>query len=82
MIAVAWKHANVYIDTSAHVPKHYPAEFVRFMKSFGKKKVLFATDYPLLPFDRVLTELEALDLSAEVRQLFLHDNARRALKLD
>ena len=24
MIAVAWKHQNVWIDTSAHVPKHYP----------------------------------------------------------
>jgi hypothetical protein len=81
MIAVAWKHANVYIDTSAHVPKHYPPEFVHFMKSFGKKKVLFATDYPLLPFDRVLGELDALGLSDEVRQLFLRDNARRALKI-
>ena len=81
MIAVAWKHANVFIDTSAHVPKHYPPAFVHFMKSFGKHKVLFATDYPLLPFDRVLTELDALDLSAEVRRLFLRDNARRALKL-
>ena len=33
MIAVAWKHANVFIDTSAHVPKHYPTEFVHFMKT-------------------------------------------------
>ncbi len=38
MIAVAWKHANVFIDTSAHVPKHYPPEFVHFMKSFGKTR--------------------------------------------
>jgi predicted TIM-barrel fold metal-dependent hydrolase len=51
------------------------------MKSFGKQKVLFATDYPLLPFDRVLAELDGLALSDEVRQLFLRDNARRALKL-
>jgi len=81
MIAVAWKHANVFIDTSAHVPKHYPQEFVHFMKTFGKHKVCFATDYPLLPFTRVVQELAALDLSPEVRQLFLRDNARRALKL-
>jgi hypothetical protein len=82
MIAVAWKHANVYIDTSAHAPKHYPAPFVHFLKTFGKKKVCFATDYPLLPFDRVLQELDGLELAPDVRQLFLRDNARRVLKLD
>jgi hypothetical protein len=81
MIAVAWKHANVFIDTSAHAPKHYPKEFVHFMNTFGKHKVCFATDYPLLPFDRVIKELDALGLSPEARQLFLRDNARRALKL-
>ena len=36
MIAVAWKHRNVWIDTSAHVPKHYPPAFVHFLKTFGK----------------------------------------------
>jgi predicted TIM-barrel fold metal-dependent hydrolase len=51
------------------------------MKTFGKKKVCFATDFPLLPFDRVLSELDALQLSDEVRRLFLRDNARRVLKL-
>ena len=24
MIGVAWKHANVFIDTSAYLPKYYP----------------------------------------------------------
>jgi predicted TIM-barrel fold metal-dependent hydrolase len=24
MIGVAWKHPNVYIDTSARLPKYYP----------------------------------------------------------
>ena len=81
MIAVAWKHANVFIDTSAHLPKYYPTEFVHFMKTFGKQKVCFATDYPLLPFDRVLKDLEALELPDDVRRLFLRENARRALKL-
>jgi len=54
MIAVAWKHRNVWIDTSAHVPRHYPPAFVHFLKTFGKDKVCFATDYPLLRWDRVL----------------------------
>jgi len=81
MIAVAWKHRNVWIDTSAHVPKHYPPAFVHFMKTFGKDKVCFATDYPLLQWERVLGEVDALGLSAEVKQRFLHDNAARAFNL-
>jgi predicted TIM-barrel fold metal-dependent hydrolase len=81
MIAVAWKHKNVWIDTSAHVPKHYPPEFVRFLATFGKDKVCFATDYPLLQWERVLKEVGALELSPEVRRRFLHDNAVRAFNL-
>jgi len=80
-IALAWKHANVWIDTSAHVPKHYPPEFVHFMKTFGKDKVCFATDYPLLQWERVLAEVDGLDLGPEVKQRFLHDNAVRAFNL-
>ena len=82
MIAVAWKHANVWIDTSAHVPKHYPAEFVRFMKSFGKTKCCFSSDWPLLPWTRLVPEIEEkLELSADVKKLFLRENAKKALKL-
>src|SRR5229473_5301890 len=66
MIAVAWKHRNVWIDTSAHVPRHYPPAFVHFLKTFGRDKVCFATDYPLLPWERVLKEVEALELPPEV----------------
>jgi len=81
MIAVAWKHKNVWIDTSAHVPKHYPPAFVHFLKTFGRDKVCFATDYPLLQWQRVLPEVDALGLAPEVRQRFLHDNAVKAFNL-
>jgi predicted TIM-barrel fold metal-dependent hydrolase len=81
MIAVAWKHRNVWIDTSAHVPKHYPPEFVHFMETFGRDKVCFATDYPLLQWERVLAEVDGLELGSEVKQRFLHDNAVRAFNL-
>ena len=81
MIAVAWKHRNVWIDTSAHAPKRYPAEFVHFMKTWGKTKVCFATDYPLLQWDRVVPEVATLDLPADVQRKFFHDNAMAAFKL-
>jgi predicted TIM-barrel fold metal-dependent hydrolase len=82
MIAVAWKHPNVFIDTSAHYPKHYPPTFVHYLKTFGQDKVLFATDWPVTRWDRIFAELDDhLKLEGPVRQKFLHDNALRAFKL-
>ncbi|MEX2558124.1 MAG: amidohydrolase family protein [Actinomycetota bacterium] len=81
MIAIAWKHPNVWIDTSAHLPKHFPPEFVRFLKAFGQDKVIWATDWPIVDFERSLTQLDDLDLKPEVRRKFLHDNAVAAFKL-
>jgi len=82
-IAVAWKHRNVWIDTSAHVPKHFPPAFVHFLQTFGKDKCLFASDWPLLPVARPLDELERYcPMPEEVRRKFLRENAVRAFKLD
>jgi predicted TIM-barrel fold metal-dependent hydrolase len=82
-IAVAWKHRNVWIDTSAHVPKHFPPTFTHFMKTFGQDKCLFASDWPLLPVGRPLAELDRYcELSESVRRKFLRENAIRAFKLD
>ena len=82
-IALAWKHANVWIDTSAHVPKHFPPTFTHFMRTFGKDKCLFASDWPLLPIARPLAELDQhCALAEDVRRKFLRDNAVRAFKLD
>ena len=35
MIALAWKHPNVYIDSSAHSPRHFEPQFLRFLKGQG-----------------------------------------------
>ena len=81
MLGVAFKHKNVWIDTSARVPKHWPEPFVKFVKSWGRDKVCFATDYPLLQWDRVLKEVDGLGLPEDVQRKFLHDNAVKAFKL-
>jgi predicted TIM-barrel fold metal-dependent hydrolase len=82
-IAVAWKHRNVYIDTSAHIPKHFPEPFKNFMRTFGKTKCMFASDWPLLPVGRPLDQLdEYCPLPEEPRRNFLRDNAVRAFRLD
>ncbi|MTD16314.1 amidohydrolase family protein [Nakamurella sp. YIM 132087] len=81
MIHVAWKHENVYIDTSARLPKHFEPGFRKFLASYGQDKCLFATDWPLLDFDLPLRQVDDLALTLEVRAKFLHGNAIRAFDL-
>ena len=40
-IAVATKHRNVYIDTSAYTVDRYPPQLVDYLKHHGSQKVLF-----------------------------------------
>jgi predicted TIM-barrel fold metal-dependent hydrolase len=80
MIAVATKHPNVYIDTSAYTVRRYPAELVAYLKSHGRGKVLFGTNYPMITPLKALDELDQLGLDEETRAMFLHGNARRVFQ--
>lgn len=81
MIAVAAKHPNVYIDTSAHLPKYYPAAFTHFLRTYGRHKCIWASDWPILTFEAAMDGLSELALKPEVERLFLHDNAAKAFAL-
>jgi len=81
MIAMAWKHANVYIGCDAHSPKYWPASFIQYVNTYGQDKVLFGTDYPVLDFLRTREELEALGLRDEAKRKLLRDNAQRIYRL-
>ena len=80
-IAVATKHENVYIDTSAYTAKRYPPELVRYLKGHGRGKVMFGTNYPMFSHAKALEGLAALGLDDDARALFLHGNARRVFGL-
>jgi len=81
MIGMAWKHDNVYIDTSAYLPRYYPAQLLQFMQSYGTDKVLFGSNFPQLSLERCMRQVEELGLSDAVKARFLHENARRVFKL-
>jgi len=81
MIAMAYKHPNVFIIADAHAPKHWPESFVRFIDSYGRSKVMYGTDFPVLEFARYRREVDALGLRPEARRLFLRDNAIRVFGL-
>lgn len=82
MIAMAWKHPNIYIGCDAHSPKYWPASFVHYINSYGRDKVIFGSDYPVLDFVRTRNEIEALGLNEESKRKLFRENAIRIYKLD
>lgn len=81
MIAVATKHPNVYIDTSAYTSHRLPEELIRYMKGNGKEKVMFGTNYPMILPKASLAKLDELELSDEVEAMYLTGNAKKVFKL-
>ncbi len=77
MIAMAWKHDNVFIGVDAYAPKHWPPQLVHYLNTYGREKVLFGTDWPVIDPERAMREIEVLDLRPEARKLLLRDNALR-----
>lgn len=81
MLGLASKHENVFIDTSAHLPRYYPTQLVQFMKTYGRSKVLFGTNFPQLSFQTCVEQAKALDLPDASARAFFTDNARRVFNL-
>ena len=81
MIAMAWKHPNVYIGSDAHSPKYWPQALVHYINTYGQNKVLFGTDFPVLQFERTIQEINDLGLRAGPRAKLLRDNVVRVYGL-
>jgi predicted TIM-barrel fold metal-dependent hydrolase len=82
MIAVARKHENVYIDTSAYTLQRLPANIVDYAKSrSGRRKVMFGTNFPMIEPQHALSALPQLNFDDETTRLFLHGNAARVFGL-
>ena len=80
-VAVATKHENVFIDTSAYTARRYPPALVEYLRGHGREKVMFGSNYPMIAPARALEGLDELGLDATVRALFLAGNARRVYAL-
>ncbi len=80
-IAVATKHENIYIDTSAYTIARYPEALVQYMRGHGAKKVLFGTNYPMIMPQKALENFGRLKLSDTNKELFLSGNAKRVFRL-
>eukprot|EP01080_Neovahlkampfia_damariscottae_P003257 gene3257-5700_t len=81
MIAVAWKHKNVFIDTSAYLPLYYPKQLIHYINSYGKNKVMFGTNFPQLSWKVCMDQIDQLKLSKSSKDHFLYKNAEKVFKL-
>lgn len=80
-IALAWKHPNLFLGTSAHAPKYWKPELVKFINSHGQDKVMWGTDYPLLNHEESLRQVDGLGLRESSKEKFLYKNAARIFRL-
>nr|MDT0666300.1 amidohydrolase family protein [Micromonospora sp. DSM 115978] len=70
-------YPNLHMMTSAWAPKYLPESLLHYMRTRGKKKVIFASDAPVLSITRTVGEATRLDLPAEVLDNYLYGNAQR-----
>jgi predicted TIM-barrel fold metal-dependent hydrolase len=82
VISLCTKYPNVYVDTSAYTVGRYPPELVAYLKTHGRKKVLFGSNHPFWPARDCLVGLDDLGLDETTRQLFLAGNTQRVFRLD
>jgi uncharacterized protein len=69
---------NLHHMISAYPPSRYPPDLVAFANTRrGRMKMLYASDYPLLTFDRVRSELPHCGISDDALPWFLGQNAQR-----
>ena len=82
MISMCWKHENVYTAGDAYAPKYWPEAFVHYANSYGRHKVMFGTDWPVIDPIRAVEEFNDLNFRDEAKDLILRENAIRVFKLN
>ncbi|MFW6081921.1 MAG: amidohydrolase family protein [Desulfosalsimonas sp.] len=73
---------NVYFDTAASPFLYDPRIYSAAAELAGEDKIVFGTDYPLIPPQRYYREIESAGLPAVARRKLLGENAARILSID
>ena len=79
--AVALHKGNVYWEMSGWAPKYFPGNLKVDMRGRLQDKIMFGSDYPSMPYERILTEWKELGYSDAVMEKIFHRNAERILGL-
>ncbi len=81
MTAVALHKGNVFWELSGWAPKYFPPQLKVDARGRLRDKVMFGSDYPSLPYERIFREWGELGYKDEIMEKIFHGNAERVLKL-
>jgi hypothetical protein len=81
MTAVALHKGNVFWELSGWAPKYFPESLRRDIRSRLRDKIMFGSDHPSLPYQRILDEWQQLGYTDAVLEQIFHGNAERILGL-
>ncbi|MHB0866327.1 MAG: amidohydrolase family protein [Thermoleophilia bacterium] len=72
--------ANVWYDCAASPFLYQPAIYRLAVEAVGREKILFGSDFPLIPMDRYLIELQEAGLSEADRNAITGENGHALLQ--
>jgi len=87
LIAVAWRHSNLYIGLSAVRPKYLTKVgsgyegLVAYGSSVLQNQIVFGSAYPMQPLGRAVDEMKTLPLTEEVLRKWMYENSARLLRV-
>ncbi len=81
MTAVALHKGNVFWEVSGWAPKYLPESLKRDIRGRLKDMVMFGSDYPSMPYERLFREWGELGYSDEMMEKLFHKNAEDILGL-
>jgi len=70
---------NVYFDTAVSPFLYRPEIYRQISQLIGADRILFGSDFPVMPQSRVINEIKAADLLEDARNEILSGNAVRLL---
>jgi predicted TIM-barrel fold metal-dependent hydrolase len=75
-VAMLIKHPDVSAMTAGWAPKYIPEDILRFAERRNPTKLMWASDYPILPLDRDAAEGRNVPLTGNSLTGYLDANAR------
>jgi len=81
MTAVALHKGNVFWELSGWAPMYFPQQLKTDIRGRLRDKIMFGSDYPSIPYERLLREWGDLGYSEEIMERVFHLNAERVLGL-
>jgi predicted TIM-barrel fold metal-dependent hydrolase len=86
-IAVAWRHPNVFLEIGGVAPKYIAMPgtgwepLLTYANSLLQDRILFATDWPVIPLRRAVNEVREWPVKEEVKEKIFYKNAQQILGL-